>query len=172
MKKFEDASEESGLLLDSLYRHQAILQDGSVEQSAIPAKLIIHYAAAHYRAWIETTEHITLLIGHYCAPLATLLHTYGSQSAVYITACNPLSQVTPPEENQLANTRLYEQLFHHSGYVYPGESIDPTGEWPTEASYLALDLNPAAARKIGREFSQNAIVWVGADAIPRLILLQ
>lgn len=171
MEKFEVTSEESGLLLDSLYRHQAILQDGSVEQSIIPAKLIIHYAATHYRARIDTTEHITLLIGHYCAPLATLLHTYGSQSAVYITACNPLSQTTPPGENQLASTRLYERLFHHSSYVYPGESIDPTGKWPAEASYLALDLNPAAARKLGREFSQNAIVWVGADAIPRLILL-
>ena len=171
MEKFEDTNKEPGLLLDSLYRHQAILQDGSVEQSTIPAKLIIHYAAAHYRARIDTTEHITLLIGHYCTPLATLLHTYGSQSAVYITACNPLSQATPPGENQLANARLYERLFYYSSHVYPGESIDPAGEWPTEASYLALDLNPAAARKLGREFSQNAIVWVGADAIPRLILL-
>lgn len=171
MEKYQDISEDSGLFLDNLYRQRVILQDGSLEQSAIPAKLIMHYATAHYRVRIETTEYITLLIGHYCAPLAALLHTYGCQSAVYITASNPHSQLVSSEENENANAQLHEQLTYHSSHVYPGESSDPAEKWPREASYLVLDLDSATARKIGREFAQNAIVWTGADAIPRLVLL-
>jgi hypothetical protein len=45
-------------------------------------------------------------------------------------------------------------------------------DWPAERSYFALDLGLEAARVIGIDLDQDAIVWVGADAIPQLILLR
>ena len=57
------------------------------------------------------------------------------------------------------------------GQLIEGIGIDPSGEWPAEKSFLALGLDLETSRALGREFGQNAIVWAGADAIPRLILL-
>jgi hypothetical protein len=154
------------------YWRQAISWEESVEQSVIPAQLIIYYAATHYRVWTGATRYLTLSIGHYCAPLATLLHTSGSWSAAYITAYNPYSQAKLPAENQCANIRLYERLAWHITCIYRGESIDPAGKWPAEAGFLALALDCATAKTLGREFGQNAIVWIDTDIIPRLILLR
>ncbi len=55
--------------------------------------------------------------------------------------------------------------------IIEGMGIDPSGKWPAEKSFLALGLDLETSRALGREFGQNAIVWAGADAIPRLILL-
>ena len=44
--------------------------------------------------------------------------------------------------------------------------------WPAERIYFALGLSLQAARSVGALFNQDAIVWVGADAIPQLILLR
>jgi hypothetical protein len=35
---------------------------------------------------------------------------------------------------------------------------------------LGLDL--AAAHRLANDFEQNALVWVGADAVPKLVLLR
>lgn len=45
-------------------------------------------------------------------------------------------------------------------------------DWPTERSYFALGLALEPAKEIGIQFGQDAIVWVGADAVPQLILLR
>ena len=82
------------------------------------------------------------------------------------------SQVLSSAENQAATIRLREQLIRYFPHIYRGESIDPAGEWPAEASFLVLGIDSATAGIIGRKFNQNAIVYVGTDAIPRLVLLR
>ena len=171
MKKYRELSAESGSLLDSLYQRQAILQDGSVEQSNLPAKLVLDYAVAHYQVRIGASS-FTLLIGQHCAPLAALLQQRGYQHALYITAYNPGSHILSAAKNQLANQRLQERLAQYSRLIYPGESIDLSGVWPAEAGFLALGLELTAAKQIALEFGQNAIVWATTDAIPKLVLLR
>ncbi|SHL69343.1 Protein of unknown function [Nitrosospira sp. Nsp11] len=56
--------------------------------------------------------------------------------------------------------------------IIEGEGFDPCGKWPAEKSFLALGLDLKESSALGKEFGQNAIVWAGADAIPRLILLR
>ena len=51
------------------------------------------------------------------------------------------------------------------------KALSPTG-WPAERSHFALGLGLEAARAIGTDLDQDAIVWVGADAIAQLILLR
>jgi len=53
-----------------------------------------------------------------------------------------------------------------------GTGRHPSNGWAGEASYLALGLSQEAAEAIGVRFEQNAIVWSGSDAVPRLVLLR
>jgi hypothetical protein len=59
-----------------------------------------------------------------------------------------------------------------SDRIIKGAGSDPSGGWPPEESFLVLGLGLEAARTLGREFHQNALLWTDHDAIPRLILLR
>lgn len=138
--------------------------------STLSEELVGKYLAAQYQAWIDTSV-VTLQIGCQSAPLAALLQATGNRSAVYVTACNPASEVATSQENQSAMARLYERLACYSNHIYRGTGIDPSGEWPAEESLLALGIDLSIAKKIGDEFGQNAIVWIDSAAIPHLVLL-
>lgn len=79
------------------------------------------------------------------------------------------------EANDAVCAQLRDELISraaHPEQIIKGESHDPSGAWPEEKSFLALGLDLETSQVLGREFGQNAIVWAGADAIPRLILLR
>lgn len=139
--------------------------------STLPEELVGKYLAAQYQVWIDISM-VTLQIGCQSAPLAALLQATGNRSAVYVTACNPASEVATSQENQSAMARLYERLACYSNHIYRGTGIDPSGEWPAEESLLALGIDLSIAKKIGDEFGQNAIVWIDSAAIPHLVLLR
>jgi hypothetical protein len=57
------------------------------------------------------------------------------------------------------------------------EAIEGSGseegtDWPSEKSYFALGLQREDSIGIGKHFDQDAIVWVGENAVPELILLR
>ncbi len=139
--------------------------------STLSEELVSKYLAAQYQVWIDTSV-VTLQIGCQSAPLAALLQATGNRSAVYVTACNPASEVATSQENQSAMARLYERLACYSNHIYRGTGIDPSGEWPAEESLLALGIDLSIAKKISDEFGQNAIVWIDSAAIPHLVLLR
>ncbi len=139
--------------------------------SKIPADLIASYRAADYRAGFGSAS-ISLRIDQYSESLAQLLAASGQQCAVFITACNPGSQPQSPAANQAAHARLHEELSRHTDQIIEGTGSDPSGAWPAEPSLLALGVELDVAEALGRQFGQNAIVWAGADAIPRLMLLR
>jgi hypothetical protein len=92
--------------------------------------------------------------------------------AIFITGYNPFSQPHSLEENQVANGLLAEDLYRLTNYVDIGIGIDPSGIWTGEPGYLALGVDLDASRVLGGKFRQNAIIWAGEDAVPRLILLR
>lgn len=149
----------------------AIVPDESLKQSAIPAKLIQSYIAAHYQACTDSST-LTLHIGQHCEPLSRLMKAFGMQCALYITAYNPYSQPQHTETNLAANHQLLNRLSYHSNHIFEGKSLDSRGEWPAEPSFLAIGIDLVTSRILGRQFSQNAIVWVDKDATPKLILLR
>lgn len=172
MKNYQNNQNAPVLLPENLDWSQAILQDGNTRPTTLSKELINNYLAAWYQVRIDTTSLIMLRIGSQSKSVATLLQATRSQNAAYITACNPTSQMAMPEENQSATIRLHEQLARYSNHIYPGESIDPSGKWPAEASFLALGIDLATIVTIGHVFGQNAIVWMNTDTIPRLVLLR
>ncbi len=139
--------------------------------SDISADLIASYRAADYRAGPDSAA-ITLRIDQYSESLAQLLAASGRQCAVFITACNPGSQPQSLAANRAADARLREELNRHTDQIIEGTGSDPSGTWPPEPSLLALGVDLTTAQVLGRQFGQNAVVWAGADAIPRLMLLR
>ncbi|SFI26133.1 DUF3293 domain-containing protein [Nitrosomonas sp. Nm34] len=158
-------------LLKDLYQHGIIILDESLKQSKISAKLTQCYATAHYQARIDSVM-LTLLLGQRNELLAKLMKKHGKQCALYITACNPHSRPHDEETNRTANKRLFALLSTLSSCIFVGKSSDPAGNWPAESSFLALGIDFVTSKTLGKQFDQNAIVWVDFDAIPRLILLR
>lgn len=142
-----------------------------IEKSKIPTELIRHYLSANYQVMIGS-DIITLSINQPSKSLSQLLTASGHQSAVFITAFNPLSQQKNLNENLINNEYLQLTLMQHTHQIFKGISTDPSERWATEESYLALGIDLKTSKALGTQFNQNAIVWIGADTKPRLVLLR
>lgn len=129
------------------------------------------YEATHYRAG-EGLSTIVLRIGQHSPELALRYLVSAEESALFITAFNPLGVAVIDAANESAHAELGEILRAAVATVIDGEGADPTGQWPPEKSYLALGVSAEAARELGHHFKQDAVVWAGADATPRLLLLR
>ncbi|WP_240142546.1 DUF3293 domain-containing protein [Nitrosomonas oligotropha] len=139
--------------------------------STISSSLIANYTHADYRIG-TAADCITLKIDQYSEPLAQFLATLNQSCAAIISAYNPCSQSVSGEENIAAHEALRHFL---AGHAYQGiESVhtDPAGVWPAEKSFFIPGIDMHSAKSLGQQFSQNAIVWIERDAIPRLVLLR
>ena len=140
-------------------------------RTRIPADTLCAYAATDYRVEAPGPPFV-LRIGRPAPALAALLRATRSPGAAYLTACNPRSRPLPAWANRRRQARLRRLLAAQPWTLLEGRGQHPRGRWPAEASLLVLGLSCAAARALGRRFQQNAIVWCGADAVPRLVLLR
>ncbi len=141
--------------------------------SSLPGSLIEAYRNATYR--VEASQAVAafeLSLDQRCAPLAQLMAADGKDCAAFMTAHNPGSEPANAIENGAAQRRLRAALANCTVRVIAGCGGDPTGRWPDEESFLVLGLRLDSARRIGHAFGQNALIWAGADAVPRLILLR
>ena len=150
-------------------------------QPEISAGLVIAYRSTEYcvgpSAGLDTSPSRTFIlrIDQYSEPLSRLFFASGHRCAAFITACNPFSLPQSPELNQAACAHLRDALIRHTSRpeeIIEGEGCDPAGAWPGEKSFLVLGLDLETSKVLGGKFEQNAIVWAGADAIPRLVLLR
>ena len=91
--------------------------------------------------------------------------------SAFLTAWNPRSIPTPPEQNAAALEQLRQKIKGLGLVCWPGAGRDPTGAWPAEESLFVPGLELARAGQLGRDFDQHAIVHAQIDAVPRLIWL-
>jgi len=140
-------------------------------QSEISAELIAAYRATHYRVG-QGANAFTLRVDVPSETLSRLCIASGHQNALFITAYNPFSQTQSNAANLDAHERLRDILGSQAGMVIESAGADPSGAWPEEKSFLALGVDLVASKRLGIQFGQNAIVWAGEDAVPRLILLR
>jgi hypothetical protein len=139
--------------------------------SEIPTDKIKAYRDTQYRvAW--DGDPFTLMIDTRSEALSRLYATTGQPCGVFITAFNPFGQAQSDEANEAAHGRLGEYLRALTPHVIEGSGVDPTGAWPEEKSFLALGINPVTARLLGSRVRQDAVVWVGEDAVTQLIPLR
>jgi hypothetical protein len=140
-------------------------------KSRLPAELIAGYRAADYRV-ITDAGAFCFRVDEYSPRLAGLLAEARRDCALFVTAHNPFSEQRADQLNQAANERLRRRLAAFSEHVFDAAGVDRTGAWPSEPGFLALGVPLATSREVGEEFLQNAVVCVGEDAVPRLVLLR
>lgn len=104
--------------------------------------------------------------------LAGLYKAKGASCAAFITACNPYSNLLSSEENAKRQANLAAELKRRSLCFYAGVGQHPSGNWPGEPSFLVIGLALEAAKNLGKAYEQNAVIWCGADAVPKLVLLR
>jgi hypothetical protein len=139
--------------------------------SAISSEKIAAYQTTHYRVGDEP-EAFTLRIDIKSDSLQRLYETTGQSCGLFVTAFNPFGRSQSAEANEAADSKLRDCVRALGPHVINGAGADPTGAWPEEKSFFALGIDEGTARQIGSRFGQDAVVWVGPDAIPRLLLLR
>lgn len=110
-------------------------------------------------------------VGERSAALDELLADHDVTQATLITAWNPRSEPTDPETNKRQTQLLRSELEQHSKPLLPARGQAPDGSWPAEEGFLALGLPYREAERLGRDYGQNAVLWLEKGESPRLLLL-
>ena len=129
------------------------------------------YLSTAYRLG-HTEQDIVLCIGVRSERLAAQFAATGKHCGAFLTAYNPRGCMQSELANASAHSRLADVLQGLKYTFIEGAGIGTDGEWPAERSYFVPGMDLALAKSIGIQFDQDAIVWIGADAIPQLILLR
>ena len=138
--------------------------------SSISASTIRAYEETEYRVFGDTP--MTLRIGVRNARLTDLHRANDVKCSAFITAANPRGEQTDDANNLNYQAKLAEELKLKYFNFIDGSGQHPSGDWPGEPSYLILGLALEAAKELGVQHEQNAIVWCGENAVPQLILLK
>ena len=131
--------------------------------------LLSSYRNAIYRV-AAPAGNVDLKVGVRSSELSALLEKHGARSAAFITACNPRSEPRTSTCNTRANRALRQAITALGLRTLTGVGFDQQGAWPGEESLLVLNISQDAALALGRKFQQHAVIWIGADARPGLLL--
>jgi hypothetical protein len=140
------------------------------EASRLQAELIDAYRKTDFR--VLGSQNFTLRVDTVSEPLRRLFEAEGVRSAAFVTAWNPYSAPTALDDNRRAQTALRQRLASEGYSTSDGFGVDPTSDWAGEDSVLILGMSLERAKCLGNELRQNAIVWVGEDVVPSLVLLR
>jgi Protein of unknown function (DUF3293) len=138
--------------------------------SAIDPETLQAYRETDYRVLGDLP--LTLHVDAVCPELLLLHARYQVRCSAFITACNPLGRSAAAPVNAQHQQALLAQLSRRKLVAIPGIGEHPTNQWPGEPSFLVPGVARRTAQALGRQFEQNAIVWSGLDAVPKLILLR
>jgi hypothetical protein len=141
------------------------------ETTQIHLEKVRAYLATDYRLG-HTELDIILNIGIHSERLATLFSSSGVTCGAFLTAYNPKGAIQSDEANERAHSELAKMLCFKGLQAIEGSGSEECTKWPAEKSYFALGLQLDSAKQLGRYFDQDAIVWVGQDCVPQLILLR
>ena len=154
-----------------LFLSENFFVDGTTRATEIDPQKIRAYLATHYRVG-HTNYCPVLRIGKACQELGPLFAAHKVDCAGFLTAYNPRGTQRNDLKNEASHHMLHAQLSALSLTLIEGSGSEPGTDWPAERSYFALGLTRDAASDFGRAFDQDAIVWVGDDLVPQLILLR
>ena len=138
--------------------------------SALASSLIQAYLETDYH--VSTTPPFIIRIGERCEPLLELHRKHGVDCSAFITSWNPYGVDVGEAINQKRLSTLREDLLCLAKQVFDGFGKHPANSWPAEPSLLILGLSLDDAKELGSHHEQNAIVWIGANGIPDLVLLR
>ena len=139
-------------------------------ESIIDANTVHAYRETEYRVYGE--QPFTMKVDDPCPELEVAHRRHRVDCSAYLTACNPYSQVLTDKSNAERHAALGRSIDLDQRTAIEGVGQHPSNQWPGEASYLIFGLTLEAAATLGTQLEQNAFIWSGADAVPKLILLR
>ncbi len=110
-------------------------------------------------------------VGKRSAEVDRLLGRLQVHSAAFVTAWNPASAARSKVHNRAAHKRLLSTTKRLRLMTVAGYGKGDDGEWPVEESLLVCGVDLTMARQLGRQFGQNAIVWIRAGQRAKLVKL-
>jgi hypothetical protein len=128
--------------------------------------LVAAYRATEYR--VAAQDPFTLHVDQRSQALAKLFRDTGQTHAFFMTADNPFSVPSSDRANRFKRALLR--------FLLPDSRLsatahDPTGRWPDEHGFLVMGWSLRSVKALGHTFNQNAVLWIGKDAVPKLVLL-
>jgi hypothetical protein len=139
--------------------------------TALDPELVAAYRAAEYHV-TGAVPQFAMRVDEPSPSLAALHAPRGATCSALLTAWNPAGEARGRDDNLAAQRRLVARLAAAGVKWVEALGADPLGHWPAEPSVLALGLDHEPALSLAREFGQNALLWAGVDATPRLLLLR
>jgi hypothetical protein len=136
----------------------------------ISNELLESYKLAHYH--VDGSPSFILKIGHYSPELDHIYKTCLMKKAAFITAFNPASIELSNQENKERNQQLEEKIKTLHLCYFHGEGKCDESEGSSEESFLVFEIDQTEAIRLGKEFGQNAIVWIPENSTPELLLLK
>jgi len=121
---------------------------------------------------VHAGPNFVLHVDQPCAGLVAYYALRGIDSGCVITAWNPCSQPLGDAENETRQQLLEAQLSQAGWQWLRATGAHPDNQWPPELGCFVEGMDIDAANEWGRAWEQNAVIWCGADAIPRLRLLR
>lgn len=119
---------------------------------------------------VLSSPSIELSIGQRSIPLDQLLTKYQQSKACFITACNPWGKVQAEGFNHEKMTELEKDLLKTKLPYFHGFGSNSEGTWGEE-SFLIIGIDKQDASQLGRQYEQNAIIWIVKEQVPELIWL-
>lgn len=138
--------------------------------SILPAWLIQAYRATNYE--VHGQLPFVLRVDQPSEALRREMLLGGVEGALYITAWNPQGVELATQDNDARNARLTLDLRARELYWFPAFGAHPADRARGEASLLVFGPDRDTACELGWRHEQNAVLWAGADAVPRLLLLR
>ena len=122
----------------------------------VTAQLIEAYNQTNYQVF---DLNLTLKVNSVNLVFDTYLKANGKTTWAFITAHNPHSKLLTVSQNKYRHQQLIHHIATYSLEYMEGEGQSIMGDWPAERSLLLFDIDKKLAQKIGRRFSQNAILY-------------
>ncbi|MEG3003046.1 MAG: DUF3293 domain-containing protein [Comamonas sp.] len=149
--------------------------DGSASQ--LPPALVLAYRNAWYEVLLPAPDQppaapCTLQVDVHSPALQRTMLQCGASQACLLTACNPQGELLSPMDNERRMHRLRAALQQDGWTWAPALGRDPLSQWPGEDSLLVWHMDSAQSRAWGQRWEQNAVLTMGRDAVPRLLLLR
>ena len=100
------------------------------------------------------------------------LRDQGVETAIVLTAWNPMSVATAISENEAAQARLIEDLDQRGLVHIPAEGRGRDGHWPPEPSLLILGVPLHLAHNLAAAYQQAAFLFLRRGTAPEVIVTE
>ncbi len=125
------------------------------------------YLDTVYRVHTAGTR-FDLRVGRVAPALDRLLHRAGVREWAFVTACDPASRPLPGWRNRYRQARLW-QILRAARVRLPGVGMPLSQDWAPESGAFVAPASRGRARRLGRQFGQNAVV-AGCRGRPCLLV--